>query len=155
VNGEFVKNLEGRGLGLVEVMPRDWPIATERNQRTSTRLVGVSAGIRSGTSRIQSEVVPFDPLCTVTLPEIAVVKKSEHCVCCDLPVCVHLRIYRAAVRWVCCNNYSIPTLRLIIRSVPAFNLRQYREASSSDVKPVSRDILVRGLSNCTYRINPI
>jgi len=23
VNGEFIKNLEGRGLGLVEVVPRD------------------------------------------------------------------------------------------------------------------------------------
>jgi hypothetical protein len=40
------KNLEGRGLGLVEIMPRDWPRATEHSQVTQARIFGVSAEIR-------------------------------------------------------------------------------------------------------------
>jgi len=46
VNGEFLKNLEVRGLGVVEIMPRDWPRATEQNQVTPSRMFGVSAEIR-------------------------------------------------------------------------------------------------------------
>jgi len=46
VNGEFFKTLKGRGLGLVEIMPRDWPRATEQNQVTPARMFGVSAEIR-------------------------------------------------------------------------------------------------------------